>query len=73
MVANQVYRWDVVLKEMLELIEDGTYGGQYYELTLANGGLEMEMNPDYDLPDFVESAADDAIKGIIDGSIMIFP
>ena len=72
-VANQVYRWDVVLKEMLDLIADGTLGGQYFELTLANEGLEIEINGEYDLPDFVKSAGEEAIAGIIDGSITIFP
>ncbi|MCD4751487.1 MAG: BMP family protein [Anaerolineaceae bacterium] len=72
-VANQVYRWEVVLKEMLELIEDGTYGGQSFELTLANGGLEMEINAEYDMPGDVKTAAEAAIDGIVDGSITIFP
>ncbi len=72
-VANQVYHWEVVLKEMLELIEDGTYGGQSFELTLANGGLEMEINDEYALPGDVKDAAEAAIDGIVDGSITIFP
>jgi len=72
-VANQVYRWEVVLKQMIELIEGGTYGGQYYEITLVNGGLEIEFNADYALPDDVKAAADAAIAGIVDGSITIFP
>jgi hypothetical protein len=58
---------------MISLIEDGTYGGQSFEITLANGGLEIEFNSDYDLPDDVKAAADAAIDGIIDGSIVVFP
>jgi len=72
-VANQVYRWEVILKQMIELIESGTYGGQYFEITLANGGLEIELNADYALPDDVKTAADAAIDGIVDGSVTIFP
>jgi basic membrane protein A len=68
-VANQVYRWEVVLNEMLSLIGDGTLGGQSFELTLENGGLEIEMNSQYALPDDVKSAAEETIQGIIDGSI----
>jgi len=52
-VANQVYHWEVVLKQMIELIEGGTYGGTYYEITLANGGLAIEFNAGYALPDDV--------------------
>ena len=49
-VANQVYNWSVVLDEMLALIKDGTYGGEAYTITLENGGLVMDYNPDFDLP-----------------------
>lgn len=72
-VANQVYRWEVVLEEMIGLIEDGTYGGQSFEITLENGGLEVEFNPDFDLPADVQSAAEAAIDGIVDGSINPLP
>ena len=72
-VANQVYHWEVILKQMIELIEDGTYGGQYYEITLVNGGLVIEFNADYALPDDIRAAADAAITGIVDGSITVFP
>jgi basic membrane protein A len=72
-VANQVYHWEVVLEEMIALIEDGTYGGQSFEITLENDGLEIEFNADYALPDDVEAEAQAAIEGIIDGSITIFP
>jgi basic membrane protein A len=72
-VANQVYKWEVVLNQMLELIEGGTYGGQSFAITLANGGLVIEYNPDYALPDDVKAAAEAAIAGIKDGSVTIFP
>lgn len=72
-VANQVYRWEVVLNQMIDLIEGGTYGGQSYEITLTNGGLEIEFNAEYSMADDVKSAADAAINGIVDGSITIFP
>ena len=72
-VANQVYHWEVVLIEMITMIEDGTYGGKSFEVTLENGGLVMDYNADYDLPDDVKAAAEAAVEGIIDGSITIFP
>lgn len=68
-VANQVYDWTVVLDEMISLIKSGTLGGQAFKITLANGGLVMEYNPDYDLPADVRQLADDTVQGIIDGSI----
>jgi len=72
-VANQVYHWEGILRQMIELIEGGTYGGQYYELTLTNGGLVIEFNADYALLDDIKAAADAAINGIVDGSITVFP
>jgi basic membrane protein A len=72
-VANQVYRWEVVFKEMITLIEGQTYGGQSFLITLENGGLEIEFNSAYALPDDVEAAAQAAIDGIVDGSIKALP
>ena len=71
MVSNQVYHWDVVLKEVVQLIADGTYGGTAFVISLANGGEVMEFNPDYDLPAEVKSLALDTVKGIVDGTIVI--
>lgn len=68
-VASQVYHWEVVLDDMFALIEDGTYGGEVYELTLANNGLVIEFNGCYDLSDDIKNGATDTIDGIIDGSI----
>lgn len=72
-VANQVYHWEVVLKEMISLIEDETYGGQSFLITLENGGLEVEFNSEYALPDDVKDAAQAAIDSIKDGSIKALP
>jgi len=68
-VASQVYHWEVVLEEMLDLRDNGTKGGQAFEINLANGGLVIEFNDGFDLSDDIKAAAEDAIAGIIDGSI----
>lgn len=70
-VANQVYHWEVVLSQILDLIESGTLGGEAFEITLANGGLQIEFNPDYALPDDVKALAESTAAGIADGSITI--
>jgi basic membrane lipoprotein Med (substrate-binding protein (PBP1-ABC) superfamily) len=49
-VANQVYDWKVVLDEIINNVKSGKMGGESFALTLANGGLLMEYNPDFDLP-----------------------
>ena len=68
-VASQVYHWEFALEEMLELRDNGTKGGQTFEINLANGGLVIEFNDGFELSDDVKAAADAAIEGIIDGSI----
>jgi basic membrane protein A len=70
-VANQVYHWDVVLREIVQMIADGNFGGQSFIIDLANGGEVMEYNPDYEIPADVLSLAEETAKGIIDGSITI--
>lgn len=70
-VANQVYKWDVILRQMLVNISEGKLGGEAYVINLANGGIVMEYNDGYDLPEDVAAAAQAATDGIIDGSITI--
>lgn len=70
-VANQVYRWDVVLHEIMDLMAQGTLGGKSFVITLENGGEVMEYNSGFDLPADVKALADSTVQGIIDGSITI--
>jgi basic membrane lipoprotein Med (substrate-binding protein (PBP1-ABC) superfamily) len=70
-VANQIYDWAVVLRDMIDLIRNGTYGGKAYSITLKNSGLVMEYNPDFDLPADVKAVADETVQGIVDGSVSI--
>ncbi len=42
-VAFQVYKWEVILADIIDNIQMGMLGGQSYALTLANGGLVMEF------------------------------
>ncbi len=70
-VANQIYDWTVVLNDIIDQIDQGTYGGKAYVITLENGGEVIEYNPGFDLPADVKQLAEDAIQGIKDGSITI--
>ncbi len=70
-VASQVYHWEVILKEMIDLIQAGTLGGQSFTINLANNGEVIEYNPDYALPADAKALADETVKGIIDGTITI--
>lgn len=68
-VASQVYHWEVILEEMLALRDGGVLGGQAFEINLSNGGLVIEFNDGFPLPQEVRDAADAATQGIIDGTI----
>lgn len=68
-VVSQVYHWDVVLDDMIEMIEAGTLGGEAMQITLENGGLVLEYNDGFSLDADVRAAADEAVAGIIAGDI----
>jgi basic membrane lipoprotein Med (substrate-binding protein (PBP1-ABC) superfamily) len=70
-VASQVYHWEVVLKQMIDLIKSGTLGGQSFKIDLANGGEVIEFNPDSTVAADAKTLADTTIEGIKNGSIKI--
>ena len=68
-VANQVYKWDVVLDDLVRDIQGGSMGGSSYIIDFANGGLVIEYNDAYDVPAEARSAIDGAVAGFTDGSL----
>ena len=68
-VANQVYEWTGVIKDMIAKVQAGELGGTAYNLTLENGGLVIAYNSAIPVGDDVKAAADAAIAGIEAGSI----
>jgi basic membrane protein A and related proteins len=72
-VASQVYDWTAMLDEIIDNTAEGVYGGESYVLTLANGGLKIAYNDGFGIPAEVTEAAEAAIAGIIDGSIVPEP
>ena len=71
-VAFQVYHWEVVLREIVALISEGTLGGEAFTIDLENGGLVVEYGQ-YELSEELLALADETIAGIIDGSIEALP
>lgn len=68
-VAFQVYRWDVVLMDIVNNIGEGVLGGESYMLTLENEGLALEFDADYELGEELMALADETAAGIIAGGI----
>jgi basic membrane protein A len=69
-VASQVYHWEVALRQIISGLDSGVLGGETYTLTLANGGIVIEYNPDYPMPPDVAAEADTVTTGLIDGSVV---
>jgi basic membrane protein A len=69
-VASQVFNWAPTIGQMIDNILAGRFGGVAYEISLANGGLRIVYGG-VELPAEVVAAADAAIAGIIDGSIVV--
>lgn len=76
-VTFQVYRWDVVLRDIIASIEEGVLGGESYVLTLENGGLEIVLSEfsglDETTLEEVQTTVDTLTEGIISGEIVPLP
>lgn len=68
-LASDVYEWNGVIQQIMDLRAEGTNGGLVLPLTLENGAQSMRYS-DALAPEIVE-AANAAVQGIIDGSITI--
>jgi basic membrane protein A len=71
-VASQVFNWTPVVGRMIEHTLYNRLGGQAYELSLTNGGLEI-IYGGVDVPEDVRAAADAAIASIQAGEITVSP
>lgn len=72
-VANQIYDWKVVLREILGKIEKGQLGGESLIITLKNKGLYMEYNEGFSGLGAIKADAEATVNGIVDGSINPLP
>ncbi len=62
-VVSQVYRWEVLLQEMVALVGVGILGSsEVLPANISRGGLELEFNPDYALDAEVRQVADDLVR-----------
>lgn len=72
-VANQLYDWTGVVKDIIAKVQAGELGGTAYTLTLADGGLKVTFNEAMEIPAEVKTAAEETIAGIVDGTITPLP
>jgi len=69
-IASQVYDWTGIIKDMIATVKAGVMGGKAYTLTFKNAGLVIAYNSAITVPAEVKAAADAAIAGINDGTIV---
>jgi basic membrane protein A len=72
-VANQLYDWTGVVKDIIAKVQAGELGGTAYALTLENEGLRIEYSAGVEVSDEIKAAADSARQAIIDGAIDPLP
>lgn len=64
-VASQVYHFEDVVRQVLNNTERGTLGGESFMLTLANDGVVIEYNPEFELPAAAQEKATAAEARIV--------
>ena len=67
-VANQVYKWEVVLQGLVDDVAGGNVGGNVYGIDLDNGGLEIVYG-NIDATDDITSTVSDATAAVIAGDV----
>jgi len=72
-VACQVYKWEVVLRQILADMDQGVLGGKKYAIDLANGGIAIEFNDKYELPAEVRAIGMQTIEAIKSGQVTVQP
>ncbi|MEZ5409297.1 MAG: BMP family ABC transporter substrate-binding protein [Acidimicrobiales bacterium] len=70
-VASQVYHWEVLLRPIVADIDAGIANGRSQVATLADGGLVIEYNPGYALPDDVKARGENLIADIKAGAVAV--
>ena len=72
-VANQIYDWTGVIKDIIAKVQAGELGGTAYALTLENGGLKIVYSDGVEVSDEIKAAATAAEEAIIAGTIDTLP
>lgn len=69
-LASTPQRFNVAIKEMIDDIEAGTYGGKQYVLSLQNGGLSLTVHLEGEIASSMETI-NATVDGLLDGSVEI--
>jgi basic membrane protein A len=73
-VTFQVYKWEVVLNDIIASIGEGVLGGEAYTIDLENSGLVIEIsNSMEEGAEELQTVIDDLSVAIIAGDVEVFP
>jgi basic membrane protein A len=72
-LTAQAYDWKSVVMQMVKFRQEGKVGGEHLVLSLANGGLNIVVNPKLSnvIPAEVMAMIEQAKKDIIDGKLVV--
>ena len=72
-LAAQVYNWEKVVKNIIELRKAGTLGGKVLTLSLSDGTIELKYNPKLadKIPAAAKAAVEQAKQDIISGKLKV--
>jgi basic membrane protein A len=70
-VASQVYHFEVAIREILAEIDANAPTGGSFPLTLGNGGMLLEFNPNYPLSRELRDRADELLLDVTAGAITV--
>ncbi len=63
------FHYEVALREALLEVDNGVLGGEVFWIDIPNGGITPVWNENYDVPDDVRAAADEAVELITSGDL----
>lgn len=72
-LTAQAYDWKGVVMQMVKFRQEGKVGGEHLTLSLANGGIQIVVNPNLAsvIPADVMAMIEQAKKDIIDGKLVV--
>ena len=72
-LASQLYNWEKVINQIIDLRKKGTLGGQHLIVSFSNGTLLLKYNPKLEgkIPADVKAAVDKVQKDITSGALKI--
>lgn len=68
-VASQVYHFEVAIRQILAEIDSGATTGGTFPLTLGNGGVLLEFNPEVPIDQELRQEADDLLFAVTSGQL----